>query len=123
MRRHAELGRRILAKTLAPLEDFKYYKVASDMAAYHHERRDGNGYPQGLKGEAIPLPARIMALADVFDSLVAHRSFHPTHTVDQAYVIIKAGAGTQFDPVLTAAFIMARPQIEKCVQENVYQMK
>ncbi len=123
MRRHAELGRRILAKTLAPLEDFKYYKVASDMAAYHHERWDGNGYPQGLKGEAIPLPARIMALADVFDSLVAHRSFHPTHTVDQAYVIIKAGAGTQFDPVLTAAFIMARPQIEKCVQENVYQMK
>ena len=123
MRRHAELGGRILAKTLAPLEDFQYYKVAADMAVYHHERWDGQGYPRGLQGENIPVPARIMAVADVFDSLISNRPFHQALTIEQAYVIIKANAGTQFDPVVAAAFIMARPQIERSVRENVYRNK
>ena len=122
MRQHAVKGKQIIDKTIAHIETFKFYRTAADMAATHHERWDGNGYPRGLKGKEIPLAGRIMAVADVFDALISKRSYNATMSVDQAYVVIKASAGTQFDPEIAAAFIIARPKIEKVIKEKIYRM-
>ena len=75
------------------------------MACYHHERWDGNGYPQGLAGERIPVSARLMALADVYDAIVSRRVYKEPASHEDAVRIIKAAAGTQFDPVIVEAFL------------------
>ena len=77
------------------------------MAYCHHERWDGAGYPQGLSGEAIPLSARIMAVADVFDALTSKRPYKEAFPFEDAFAIIRSEAGTHFDPKITAA-------LEKC---------
>ena len=75
------------------------------MAAYHHERWDGRGYPEGLKGEEIPLSARIMAVADVFDALVSKRSYKEPFSFEKAVSIITEESGTHFDPSVVKAFL------------------
>ena len=122
MRQHALKGKQIIDKTLAHIETFKFYRTASDMAVSHHERWDGQGYPRGLRGRDIPLAGRIMAVADVFDALISKRTYNATLSIDQAYVVIKANAGTQFDPEIAAAFIIARPKIEQAVKKTIYRM-
>ena len=122
MRSHTERGGKLIEKTLSQLENYRYYQIAKNMALYHHEKWNGTGYPKGLKGKDIPLEARIMAVADVFDALISKRPYREARTVEQAYVIIKASAGTQFDPEVAAAFIIARPQVEKLVREIIYHM-
>ena len=77
---------------------------ATDIATYHHERWDGKGYPNGLKGEEIPLSARIMAIADVFDALTSKRCYKEAIPVDEAFLIIKEESGTHFDPYLVDVF-------------------
>ena len=79
--------------------------IAFNIARHHHERYDGTGYPDGLKGEDIPLEARIMAIADVYDALVSERVYKKPFPKEQAIQIIKEGAGTQFDPELVAVFL------------------
>ena len=74
------------------------------MAKYHHERVDGNGYPDRLSGANIPILARILAVADVYDGLVAERSYKKAKTHEEAYNIITQGAGVQYDPQVVAAF-------------------
>ena len=74
------------------------------MARSHHERYDGKGYPDGLQGANIPILARILAVADVYDALVSQRSYKQAMTHEQAYNIITQGAGVQFDPQVVAAF-------------------
>lgn len=122
MRQHTVIGKKMLDRTLAKLENFKDYKIAADMTLYHHERFDGNGYPKGLKGKEIPLPARIIAVIDTFASLISMRSYRMTYTVDQAYSLMKLTAGSQFDTEIMAAFILARPEVEKVVREMVYKI-
>lgn len=122
MKTHAELGGQLLAKTLAHIEDYKFFRIARDMAVSHHEKWDGNGYPRGLKEDDIPLPGRIMAVADVFDALISDRPYRAAMTMEQAYVVIKAGAGTQFDPAIVEAFIKVRPIVEKIVHATVYRL-
>ena len=75
------------------------------MAAYHHERWDGKGYPEGLRGEVIPLSARIMAVADVFDALASRRVYKPPFPPEKALEIIEEGSGTQFDPKCVEVFL------------------
>ena len=82
------------------------------MAAFHHERWDGKGYPEGLHGEVIPLSARIMAVADVFDALTSPRVYKPAFPLEKALAIIEEGMGTQFDPVLQKYYEAARPKLE-----------
>lgn len=123
MQQHTVFGKKMLDRTLAKLENFKGYKVASDMALYHHERFDGSGYPKGLVGKDIPLPARIMAVVDAFAALISPRSYRMTYTVQQAYSLMKSNAGVQFDLDIVAAFIMARPEIEKIVNEMIYKIE
>ena len=81
-----------------------FLAVARDIALRHHEKWDGSGYPSGLAGEAIPLPARIMALSDVFDALTSRRVYKPPFPIDQAIGIIHEGRGRHFDPDVADAF-------------------
>jgi HD-GYP domain-containing protein (c-di-GMP phosphodiesterase class II) len=96
---HAVLGARVLADG-----DSELLTVAEQIARSHHERWDGGGYPDALAGEAIPLVARLVAVADVFDVLVHERPYKEAWTVEDAAGEIRAGAGTQFDPGVVAAF-------------------
>ena len=99
MRTHAAIGEDILAGASSDL-----VRTACAIAGSHHERWDGNGYPKGLKGEAIPLEARITSVADVFDALCTERPYKPAWPIFTARREIESCAGTQFDPACVAAF-------------------
>ena len=107
MKIHSAEGKKILKKIEANASDSMdddYLKESIDMAFYHHEKWDGTGYPNGLKGEEIPLSARIMAVADVFDALVAERVYKKPFPYEKSLNIILEGAGKAFDPVIVEAF-------------------
>ena len=80
------------------VSDSGYLKEAKNLATYHHERWDGSGYPSGLKGEEIPLSARVMAVADVYDALISDRVYKKAIPPQEALEIIYSEAGTHFDP-------------------------
>ncbi len=105
MKRHSAYGAEIIRKTMRDVENEDYFAIACNIARYHHERFDGKGYPDGLKGEEIPLEARIMALADVYDALISERVYKKAFPAEEARRIIQEGAGTQFDPDLTQLFL------------------
>ena len=100
MKVHTTKGAEIISKILADLGDEDFLHTAYDIALSHHEKWDGRGYPNGIKEEEIPLSARIMAIADVFDALVAERVYKKPMPVDDAINIIKNDAGTHFDPYI-----------------------
>jgi putative two-component system response regulator len=83
----------------------EFLTLAKEIALWHHERWDGSGYPDGLAGDAIPISARLMALADVFDALVFRRVYKPALPFEQARETIAAGRGGQFDPDVVDAFL------------------
>ena len=76
-----------------------------DIVLYHHERWDGSGYPEGLKGEKIPIGARIIAIAEAFDTMASAQPYRPALLLEETIKELKKGAGTQFDPKLVDAFI------------------
>lgn len=104
MKQHTVAGSDILARAAARLANSDYMQMAAEIARHHHERFDGSGYPDGLEGAMIPLAARIVSVADVFDALTARRVYKPAMSVSHAAGIIEQGAGTQFDPVIVEAF-------------------
>jgi putative two-component system response regulator len=110
MREHVTIGARILERGSSEL-----IRVAELIAQSHHERWDGNGYPDRLSGDDIPVEARIVALADVFDALCSERPYKPAWPVERAYAEIVAGRGTQFDPKCVAAFEARWPEIAAIV--------
>ncbi|WP_295393534.1 HD domain-containing phosphohydrolase [uncultured Thiodictyon sp.] len=106
MQTHAHIGADAIALAQQDLErPLAFLTLAQEVARWHHERWDGRGYPDGLAGEAIPICARIMSLADVFDALVSPRVYKPALSLAEARAIIAAGRGTQFDPDVTDAFL------------------
>ena len=105
MKKHSEYGAEIIRKTMGDIEEKDYITIAYNIARYHHERYDGKGYPEGLKGDSIPLEARIMALADVYDALISKRVYKDPLPPEQARAIILEGSGTQFDPALVPLFL------------------
>ena len=113
MKEHAANGARIVKDVLTGVEDERFVEVAVNVAHYHHEKVNGKGYPDGLKGEQIPIEARIMALADVFDALVSKRCYKEAFSYDKAFSIIEQDAGTHFDERLAGVFLKCRPQLEK----------
>ena len=113
MKTHTTAGMAIIDKAINTVEGENYLREARNMATYHHERWDGKGYPQGLSGEDIPLSARIMAVADVFDALTSARVYKPAFPLQKAVSIIEEGKGTQFDPKCVEVFIEALPEVEK----------
>ena len=108
MKRHAAVGGTVVREILDGVADEDYLKFASDISTYHHERWDGKGYPEGLKGEDIPLSARIMAIADVYDALVSERCYKKAMPVEEAFEVIKEESGTHFDPKLAEVFLNHR---------------
>ena len=92
-------------------EDF--LKVACDMAQYHHEKWNGKGYPEGLKGEEIPLTARILAVTDVYDALVSKRQYKEGMTIDEAFAIMEKERGENFEPEILDVFFDLRDELER----------
>ena len=107
MKRHTVAGGEIIDSAIEQVADENslYLNEAKKLTLYHHERWDGKGYPYGIKGEEIPLSARVMAVADVFDALVSRRSYKDGFPIDKAFGIIQEESGTHFDPVVVDAFM------------------
>ncbi|MBR7021357.1 MAG: HD domain-containing protein [Lachnospiraceae bacterium] len=118
MKAHAAEGARIVHAILEGTDDEDFHRIAENVAHYHHERWDGSGYPEGLKGEEIPLEARIMAIADVYDALVSKRVYKESMSFEKADSIIMGGMGTQFDPQLERYYLAAKPRLEKYYSEQ-----
>lgn len=105
IQRHTEIGHRILSEAAVPLRGRSLLSIAAEIARYHHERYDGSGYMEGLRGNAIPISARIMAVADVFDALITQRPYRAPWTVEQALAWIVERSGREFDPQVVDAFL------------------
>ena len=109
MKTHTTLGHRALETAERQLgANIEFLRIAKDIAHSHHERWDGRGYPQGLTGDDIPLAARLMALADVYDALISVRVYKPALSHEEATGIIHAERGGQFDPDVVDAFFIDR---------------
>ena len=113
MKKHAAEGARIVHEILKSTDDVDFKIIAENVAHYHHERWDGSGYPNGLKGEKIPLEARIMAVADVYDALVSRRVYKDSMSFEQADKIIMESFGKHFDKRLEPCYVSARPRLEE----------
>ena len=118
MKTHTKAGEELLVHAKDELGESEYLNMALEMAAYHHEKWNGKGYPYGISGEEIPLCARIMAVADVFDALTSKRCYKSAMPLEKAYSIIKEGSGTHFDPEVVDAFFAASEEIEKMVEKE-----
>jgi putative two-component system response regulator len=105
MKRHTEIGFDTLNEALQKYPKADYLRMSADIARSHHEKFDGSGYPDSLRGEEIPLSARIVALADVYDALVSKRKYKQAYTHDVAKTIIENERGRHFDPRVVDAFL------------------
>ena len=106
MKTHAKLGSDAIEQAEQDIEmPLDFLSAAKEIARWHHEKWDGSGYPDGLAGESIPISARLMALADVFDALISARVYKPTYPFDKARDIIANGRGSHFDPAVCDAFV------------------
>ena len=120
MQSHTSSGGEIINKAIETVgEESGYLNEAKNLASYHHEKWNGKGYPAGLQGEEIPLSARVMAVADVFDALVSRRSYKEPFTVEKALDIIRNDAGTHFDPLVVQAFLDAEDEVRRVRELNM----
>ena len=117
MKKHAEEGGKIIKSTMSYIEENEYVDIAYDVAVYHHEKWNGKGYPEGLKETEIPLGARIMAVADVFDALTSERCYKKPVGIDEAFDIIRDSAGTHFDKDIVDVFMELKPEVRKILGE------
>ena len=113
MKAHSAEGARIVENVLSSVDDQEFKQIAINVAHYHHEKWNGQGYPEKISRTEIPLEARIMALADVFDALVSKRCYKDSFSYDKAFQIIEEDLGTHFDPQLGLEFIKCRDELEK----------
>ena len=113
MKTHTTAGAEIIEQAIQTVPDSQYLNEAKNLAEFHHEKWNGKGYPHGISGEDIPLSARIMAVADVFDALVSERCYKKAFTFEQAMDIIKKDAGSHFDPKVADAFIQSSDRVRE----------
>lgn len=116
MKTHTIAGAMIIEQTIQKLPESGYLEEAKNIAHYHHEKWNGKGYPEGLLGEDIPLSARIMAVADVFDALVSERCYKKAFSFEEAMNIIKKDAGSHFDPNVAEAFLQSSELVKEVME-------
>jgi HD-GYP domain-containing protein (c-di-GMP phosphodiesterase class II) len=118
IKKHTVLGGEIIKniQNKTSEQDFLYY--ANLFALYHHEKWDGSGYPYGIRGDNIPLPARLMAIIDVYDALVSERPYKKPLSHKDAIEVIKSGSGSHFDPVLTELFLSVCMQMADAAKKD-----
>lgn len=119
MKSHAAEGGKIIDRVEESVGDINYLRIAKQMAEYHHERMDGKGYPHGITGDEIPLCAKILAVADVFDALISKRCYKEPMPLDKAFSIIAEESGSHFDTDVANAFLESRSEIEQYIKELV----
>lgn len=118
MKTHTTLGKRAFEKIIRETGGSRWLYLAKDMAYCHHERWDGTGYPNGLKGEEIPLYARMLTIADVYDALTSRRTYKDAYSHEEAMRIIVEGKGSIFDPSLVELFIKANERFEELLRNK-----
>ncbi len=111
MKTHASAGGKIVYDIIGGVADKNYVDIASDIASYHHEKWNGKGYPNGKAGQEIPLCARIMAVADVFDALIAERCYKKPMSYEDAFALIERESGEHFDPEVVELFMELKDEI------------
>lgn len=116
---HTVYGRKIMETAIGTVRGDSYLKEARNMAAYHHERWDGKGYPDGLHGEVIPLSARVMAIADELDDLTSPRRFKISYSLDEAIEIIKSESGKKFDPKCVDALVACTNEVKALINNSL----
>jgi putative two-component system response regulator len=116
MKKHAEFGHDALLRAEQELGSTDFLQMAREIAYTHHEHWDGTGYPQGLKGEEIPVSGRLMALADVYDALINKRIYKQAYSHDKAVEIVRQSAGTHLDPDIVEAFLQLQGEFSHIAQ-------
>lgn len=122
IKQHTVNGGRIIEETFGNLGDKEYTQMAYQVARFHHEKWNGKGYPEGRKEREIPLCARIMAVADVFDAVSEKRCYRDAMSLDQCFAIIKNGSGQDFEPVIANTFLAVRDKVEQIhndIKDNI----
>lgn len=117
MKSHAEQGGKIIKQTFSHIGDDNYRQMVYEVARYHHEKWNGRGYPEGRSKTEIPLAARIMAVADVFDAISQKRCYRDAIPLEECFQIIEKGKGTDFEPVLVDVFLSMKDQITQAMNE------
>ena len=112
MQTHAEKSALLVESILKGVEEEHFVRVAMNVAKYHHEKWNGSGYPEQLKGDAIPLEARIMAIADVYDALVSKRCYKEAMSFAKAFQVMEESMGSHFDPQMEQVFLLSREKLE-----------
>lgn len=118
MKQHTRIGADTLASVMNQPSPCRFLRMGQEIALSHHERWDGRGYPNGLSGADIPLSARIVALADVYDALTSARSYKPAFSHAQAVQIIIDASGSQFDPLVVEAFAAVEKTFDRIRQQE-----
>lgn len=113
---HTLIGFNVLEEARKEIKDESLYDLAQEMARHHHEKWDGSGYPDGLKGEDIPLSARVMALVDVYDALMSKRPYKEAYSHGKSIEIIRESSGTHFDPIIVDVFMSHSEEIFERIQ-------
>jgi HD-GYP domain-containing protein (c-di-GMP phosphodiesterase class II) len=117
MQLHSNVGGDCIRNIERRLGSSNFLRMAREIAMCHHERWDGTGYPDGLAGEEIPLAARIVAVADVYDALATKRVYKPASPHEKCVAIIREGAGRQFDPDIVEVFLKIESQFREIVRQ------
>lgn len=118
MKHHPVIGRQAIEKAEERSGKMPFLDYAKAISESHHEKWDGNGYPYGLKGEAIPLSGRLMALADVYDALITKRVYKPAFSHEKSKAIILEGKGSHFDPAIVDAFLAVEEEFIRIAQTH-----
>ena len=119
MQEHAAFGEKIISRIESRVGGSAFLEYAKIFAVSHHEKWDGSGYPNGLKGEKIPLLGRMMSIADVYDALIMEKPYRKAFSHDEAVEIIKDGSGTAFDPAMVDLFLCVNSEIKAVINKNL----
>ena len=121
IKKHTIDGGKIIEETFGNLGNNEYTEMAYNVAKYHHEKWNGKGYPEGLKEDEIPLCARIMAVADVFDAVSEKRCYREAMPLEKCFSIISEGSGQDFDPIIAEVFLDIKDKVKQIHAEQTFE--